>query len=180
MKYNNEKDYLIIVDETLIRVFISHKKEDSYEAKQIEKYLQKYKDVLCYLDILDSALLSNSGDDLGEYFREKLSECTHLMAIISENTKLSWWVPFEIGIATEKQYPISTFAIQKVILPGYLKKWPYLQSYDDLDKYIRIALDTHPHILREGLQKMAATKRGLYTRTFHENLKRALGQIDKY
>ncbi|MCD5401358.1 toll/interleukin-1 receptor domain-containing protein [candidate division NPL-UPA2 bacterium] len=163
-----------------IKVFISHKKEDSSNAAQIARYLEIHDEVSCYVDVLDSTLFSYGGDDLGEYFRDKLGECTHLMAVVSENTKLSWWVPFEIGIASEKQYPISTFAIQYTDLPQYLKKWPYLRNETDLDKYIRVALTTRPHILVEGLEKIAASRRGSYTRLFHENLKKALGQADEY
>ncbi|MBA7531577.1 hypothetical protein ES705_23790 [subsurface metagenome] len=164
----------------MIKVFISHIKQDSSYAKEIAQYLEYHDEVSCYLDVLDSTLLSCGGDDLGEYFGERLSECTHLMAVLSETTKLSWWVPFEIGIATEKQYPISTFAIQFTDLPQYLKKWPYLQDETDLDEYVRIALSTQPHIMVEGLEKIAASRRRLYTREFNENLKKALGQANEY
>lgn len=164
----------------MIKVFISHIKEDSSLAKEIAQYLEYHDEVSYYLDILDSTLLFYGGDALGEYFRERLSECTHLMAVLSETTKLSWWVPFEIGIATEKQYPISTFAIQNTNLPQYLKKWPYLQNKTDLDKYVRIALRTRHHIMVEGLGRISASRRGLYTRDFHENLKKALGQANEY
>ncbi len=164
----------------LINVFISHKKEDSNHAKEIANYLRYFDEVSCYLDILDPVLNSFEGDDLGEYFREKLGGCTHLMAILSDETKESWWVPFEIGIATEKQYPIVTFAVEDVNLPLFLKKWPYLRKLDDLQQYFDVAYGTQRHILMEGLEKIASSRRGLYARAFHKNLKEALGQVSVY
>jgi len=164
-----------------VKIFISHKEEDKLDAEQVAEYLKTHSNgVSCYLDVLDSGLLSHEGDDLGEYFRKKLGECTHLMAVVSEDTKSSWWVPFEIGIATEKQYPISTFAIQDTNLPSYLKKWPYLRDESDLDKYIHVALSTQPHILTEGLEKATVSEKGSYTRTFHKDLKKALRQADEH
>jgi len=171
----NGKKYTIIKD-PLIKIFISHKKEDSNDAKKIKNFLESCSDdILCYLDVLDP-VVNRNGDDLGEYFRNELGKCTHLMAVVSESTKLSWWVPFEIGIATEKNYPISTFAMQSVDLPSYLKKWPYLRNDDDLESYIYSALGTKKDILEEGLNRITASKRVSYTKAFHKDLKRRLGQ----
>ena len=51
-----------------------------------------------------------------------------LLAIVTENTPLSWWVPFEIGVARETDSLIATFlevnrvSTVKVELPSYLKQ----------------------------------------------------------
>lgn len=163
----------------IIKIFLSHKKEDTSTAKRIANYLwlESRGQISCYLDSLDSALLLTKGDDLGGYFRRRIADCTHLMAIVSGKTKSSWWVPFEIGIATEKQYPISTFAIEKVIIPDYLTKWPYLMNEADLSKYINIALSIKRSILEEGLTKIASSRRGEYARAFHESLRKSLRQL---
>jgi len=158
----------------MIRVFISHKREDSEDAVVVASVLKRH-GVSTYIDVLDPHL-SHAGDDLGDYFREILSRCSHLMAVVSENTKLSWWVPFEIGIATEKQYPIATYAIGACSLPSYLKKWPYLRSLSDLTTYVKVASGTKRHILAEGIEKIAASRRAEYSREFHRQLKAVLGQ----
>ncbi len=47
---------------------------------------------------------------------------TRLLGIISKNTKGSWWVPFEFGVARHKQVPISLLLLEDVDeLPSYLK-----------------------------------------------------------
>ena len=39
-----------------------------------------------------------------DHIRENLNTCTDIIVVMSEATKESWWVPFEIGMATEKRY----------------------------------------------------------------------------
>jgi len=156
-------------------VFVSHKREDTPAARLVAGRLESHPQVSAYLDVLDPHL-EEAADDLGEYLSSDLGKCTHLMATVSEQTRASWWVPFEIGLATEKRYPICTFAIEDCRLPEYLRKWPYLRSLRDIDTYVEVALRTEPVWLREGLQKAAADRVTAYSRSFHLNLKRALGQ----
>lgn len=158
----------------MIRVFISHKREDTEDAVDVPNVLKR-QGVSTYIDALDPYLFQ-AGDDLGDYFRKILAQCSHLMAVVSENTKLSWWIPFEIGIATEKQYPIATYAIGACGLPSYLKKWPYLRSHSDLITYGKVGRGTKTYILAEGIEKIAASRRGEYSREFHRQLKAVLGQ----
>ena len=57
---NNKKEYIIIVD-PLIKIFISHKKEDSKEAEEIAHFLNSCSDdILCYLDVLDPVIRGKS------------------------------------------------------------------------------------------------------------------------
>ena len=134
----------------MAKVFISHKSEDANVAIWIHSTLGQY-GIESYVDKLDPIINMPRGEeDLGEYFRWQLQRCTHLVAVISEATKLSWWVPFEIGIATEREYPLATFADQgegyrklpqligkRYDMPEYLRKWPYLQTESDLANYVR-------------------------------------------
>ena len=110
-----------------MRIFISHQQRDSDAATRLVSILAKHRDVTTYVDVLDSHL-NGDGDGLAEYLRNEIGKGTHLMAVISENTRYSWWVPFEIGIATEKRLPLSTLAlgITPTSLPSYLAKWPVL------------------------------------------------------
>ena len=155
-----------------MKIFISHKAEDESAARRVAKHLSKKTDVECYLDVLDPQLGKNA-EDLGSYFKRMISSCTHLMALVSSKTKWSWWVPFEIGIATEKDYPISTYAAGYCDLPSYLKKWPYLKTMEDLDIYVRIAKRTPVY---ESLGTATYLDRRKYANSFHRSLKIALGQ----
>ncbi len=156
-----------------MKIFISHQQRDTSIAEIVQIRLERQHDIRTYLDVIDPDT-SRTGDQLGEYIRSRLGECTQLIAVVSTNTKESWWVPWEIGVATEKDYPIATFAGGTYcILPTYLKKWPYLQSERDLDIYAREAKKTE-----QKLQKFADKRKGRSQTTpeFHNSLRAALGQ----
>lgn len=160
---------------SLATVFISHKKEDATLALQISERLKKW--VGTYIDVLDPQLVrGNSGDDLGDYVRKKLDSCTHLLAVLTSRTKESWWVPFEIGVATEKDNPISTFAGEALDVPEYLKKWPYLTNLEQLDRYAIDLIGAQVHLKIKRDWRSQAYRRE-YSRAFHQRLKAALGQL---
>lgn len=117
-----------------MKVFISHQQADSYLAGRISYHLKFNHQIDCYLDLVDPNA-SQAGDELGEHLRNEMGQCTQLMAVVSANTKGSWWVPWEIGVATEKDFPIATFSGDNTALPEYLKKWPYLKTDQDLNSY---------------------------------------------
>lgn len=159
-----------------MKIFISHKREDLLLAKQA--YDQLSSQIDCYLDAYDEHL-ATSISDLGDYFRTKLRNSTHLLAIVSKSTQLSWWVPFEIGMATERDYPIATFSPNMIELPGYLKKWPYLQSNNDLTIYKAHLLQPSREIAKAlssaGMAKLASRAETSGS-AFNASLKIALRQ----
>ena len=116
-----------------IKVFISHQQADSARASQISQRLRSYHQIDTYLDVIDPAI-AKSGEALAAYVREQLGKCTQLLAVVSVVTRESWWVPWEIGVATEKNYPLATFG-GAVRLPEFLHKWPVLKNDTDLDVY---------------------------------------------
>lgn len=117
-----------------MKIFISHKKEDELMALTVKSTLTNAK-VDAYLDVLDNTVLDD-GEKLTEHIREKLHECTDVIVILSGNTKRSWWVPFEIGMATEKDMPIANYLTSYEQLPEYLEYWPRLTDQQDVLKYI--------------------------------------------
>ena len=159
----------------LVRVFLSHKQQDAAVALRVANELSKKPDIEAYVDVLD-AQLTKSAEDLTDHLRRRLGECTHLMVVVSDRTRESWWVPFEIGLATEKTYPIATLAMDTAPLPEYLRKWPYLRTPHDLDTYIRVALATQPAILRKGLREAMQFEQRQYAVEFHRALRGELGQ----
>ena len=119
-----------------MKIFISHKKEDERIALQVLHTLQRV-GVDSYLDVLDNAI-TDDGENLTKHIRNKLRECTDVIVILSSNTKKSWWVPFEIGMATEKDMPIANFLVSYEVLPEYLSYWPRLKNTQDVLKYVEI------------------------------------------
>ncbi|MCW5775356.1 MAG: toll/interleukin-1 receptor domain-containing protein [Phycisphaeraceae bacterium] len=156
-----------------MKVFVSHKQEDSAAATRVADRLRTNRaDV--YLDVIDTS--KPRGEDLTEYLRERLAQCTHLMAVVSEVTKVSWWVPWEIGVATERRYPLATFAAGRCDLPEYLRKWPYLVSDSDIDTFVRVSRATESLVEHEVRYKTAEVARATYADRFFRDIRRALGQ----
>ena len=114
-------------------VFLSHKKEDKKDALQLAAYL-KTNGIACYVDVLDPSLSTTT--DITSTIRKRVRQCTHLMALISNITERSWWVPFEIGVATEIDRRISSFQTGSSPLPEYLETWPILRTRSDLDAFV--------------------------------------------
>lgn len=161
-----------------MNVFISHKQEDANLAGRVAAVI-KHHDHAVYLDVIDQAIAKN-GDDLASYLRSKLGECNCLLAVISESTKTSWWVPWEIGVATEKDYPLSTYLSEGASTPEYLNKWPVLRNFQDLTLFTKSASQLENNIaVQRGLKKSLTESaiRRVTVPDFHRNLKRALGQI---
>ena len=120
----------------MIKVFISHKQEDAETALMVKQTLER-EGVAAYLDVLDNSI-TDDGEKLTKHIREKLKECTDVIVILSKRTKESWWVPFEIGMATEEDMPIANYLISAEKLPEFLEFWPRLKNQQDVKKYVEI------------------------------------------
>lgn len=83
-----------------MRIFISHKLEDAATANLIAKELKEIK-VECYLDLLDNSI-TESGKVLTDHIRANLNDCTDIIVVMSNVTRFSQWVPFEVGMAAQK------------------------------------------------------------------------------
>ncbi|WP_366924338.1 toll/interleukin-1 receptor domain-containing protein [Metallumcola ferriviriculae] len=150
-----------------MKIFISHKDVDSDVATQINKYLSS-RGIQTYLDVLDNSV-SGSGKKLTQHLMRQLNQCTHLMTILSKDTRYSWWVPFEIGMASQRRFPIANYLVEGVSLPSFLEYWPRLKRLSDLDKYI-IAI----HKPEVELNKSFEYKGLEYSDQFHKYLKSIL------
>ena len=122
-------------------VFISHKGEDMRIAESVGDALQ-LSGLSGYLDRWDPAVEGDS-PELEIYLRSIIRETKTMLAIVTENTPLSWWVPFEIGVARETDSQIATylevsrFSTARIELPSYLKKWPILATTMNLQIWAR-------------------------------------------
>ncbi len=114
-------------------VFISYRHMDRTYAISINTRLIQA-NIKTYLDVLDAE--SQTTDDITGVITRNISECTHLLAVVSEKTALSWWVPFEIGEATITNRRICSFKTGPTELPLYLDKWPKLSSERDIEFFI--------------------------------------------
>ena len=114
-------------------VFISYRHTDRVQAMAINARL-KLANITTYLDVLD--VQSQTTEDITGVITRNIIECTHLLAVVSEQTALSWWVPFEIGEATITDRRICSFKTGDSELPLYLDKWPKMTKSTDLELFI--------------------------------------------
>ena len=104
-------------------VFISYQSDDRRIALSIRDRLREWS-IPTYIDVMDPSL--KTAEDITAVIVAALGECTHLMAVISQHTVSSWWVPFEIGVATKDDRRITSYRSDSVPLPDFLKIWPVL------------------------------------------------------
>ncbi|MFJ4251025.1 toll/interleukin-1 receptor domain-containing protein [Pseudomonas sp. NPDC089741] len=152
-------------------VFISYRHMDRLHAVAINNRL-KQANIKTYLDVLDPE--SQTTDDITGVITRNITECTHLLAVVSERTALSWWVPFEIGEATISNRRICSFKTGPAELPLYLDKWPKLSTDRDLDFFIDAYREEVMNKRSVMLDSMSESMKGTYKRNaeqFHDQLK---------
>ncbi len=114
-------------------VFLSHKSNDVDEAVKLAERIRSH-GLSAWVDELDPNV---TGDypTLDEYIESVLSRTFSLLALVTDVTHESWWVPFEIGLAFELRRYLSSFVAGGVNLPSFLEKHPRLADYAGLRRW---------------------------------------------
>ncbi len=158
-----------------MKIFISHQRTDSALALGISSRLKLQHGIDSYLDVIDPET-PGAGDDLADLIRARLGTCTQLLAVISQATRTSWWVPWEIGVASEKEYPLATYSGGGATPPEYLRKWPYLRSDMDLDHYAMASKTASRDFATKRTYLNESAARARSTKEFYRSLRGSLGQ----
>lgn len=121
-------------------VFISHKKEDEAAALVVGQYLTDIVGVNIYLDtedcVLREAVSVENDRKIVDSIQTGLSCSSHLLCILSDKTRLSWWVPYEIGFAEKQGMDIAALKLANVDdVPSYIKIKQTLYTVDDFLRY---------------------------------------------
>ena len=121
-------------------VFISFSRRDKDKSRQIARMLKASK-VDYYFDEDDKQLrlADEEGDHLKvvQCIKNGLEVCTHLLGIITEHTKDSWWVPYEIGRATGRDRNCAHLIDKDVSeLPSYIKAAKVIANRAELQKWL--------------------------------------------
>lgn len=158
-----------------MKVFISHQQADTAIAAQVARRLLLSHDIPSYLDVIDP-YVNGSAESLADHIRTEMGKCTQLLAVVSHATMASQWVPWEVGVATEKNFPLATYTGTHAPPPEFLKKWPYLRNETDLDAYARASKGarTYFNARRYSTTDTIASKGA--TAHFFTELRRSLGQ----
>ncbi len=121
-------------------IFISHKSSDKKIARIISKQLED-KGYGVYLDendlLLQMAAQEKDNERVVEAIKTGINDSQHILVIVSDETRESWWVPYEIGIADSYDKNILSFlpdVLSRNVLPEYLKIKKIVRSYEDLKK----------------------------------------------
>lgn len=155
-----------------MKIFISHKQEDALMANQMASELSTIH-VDYYLDLLDPSVAQN-GRELTNHIRKNLNNCTDIIVVMSEITRYSQWVPFEVGMAAQLDMPTATFLKDNVLLPDFLQYWPRLKKPADIRKYVtaRNDVDQEYRVYRSIYETTTYQKRK--TERFYDVLKQRL------
>lgn len=122
-------------------VFISHKSEDIEAAKALSELITS-KGIDVYLDINDSGLQratrENDAQKIVNCIEKALSVSSHILVLVTNKTKQSWWVPYEIGYSKKGKKQIASILLKDVTdFPDFLQIEKKLRGLNDLKNYIR-------------------------------------------
>ena len=160
-------------------VFISHRTADDSIAQQVAFRLRHRHGIAVYIDDIDQQVSRTRGTPaITALLVRRVNECTNLLAIVTQNTRGSWWVPFEIGIARQAPRVITSFTNQAdASLPEYLWDAPNIKNVSTVDTFARLYKQQQKVLTEQVLEKRAsASTQVSYVDQFHTALKAALGQ----
>lgn len=149
-----------------------NKQEDYATALSVYNAFLK-NNINAYLDLLDNSI-TGDGKELTEHIKKRLNECTDIIVVMSEETKKSWWVPFEIGMSAQVDMPTASFLKSNVALPSYLSYWPRLKTTSDIDTYVTVRQKTEQIIHKQYGYRRSDAIRSVETSKFYEALKKEL------
>ena len=150
-------------------MFKSNKNVDSSHDIALQAAFARNK-VDTYLDVLDSSI-NGGGRELTEHIKQNLNSCSDILVVMSQATKDSWWVPFEIGMSAQVDMPTASFLKSDVVLPSYLSYWPRLKTTTDVDKYVAVRKRVEQQMKQRCDSYTQANRRVAETRAFYEALK---------
>lgn len=106
--------------------FISHKNEDVDAAIELGNHIMNDFGYNIYLDIYDNSLQeadkNNDVDAIVESIHKGLNYSTHLLCVVTDKSKESWWIPYEIGYAQAKEKKTASIKLKaSEYLPTFLR-----------------------------------------------------------
>jgi len=128
------------------------------------------------LDDLDAE--AHHTDRITELIVNRLTACSNLLALVTQNTRGSWWVPFEIGVARQAPRIITSYTnLEPRELPEYLEEWPVLRGNNAIDMFAAQYKKQAYTIRRTLLERTGLASEGVAAVSrFHRELKAELQQ----
>ena len=127
-------------DESGICVFISHKSTDMEAAEAVANYLMS-NNIDVYLDKMDPGLQQkvdeNDSQGIVDSINAAIKCSTHIIVLVSDQTKESWWVPYEVGFSKSEGKNIASALLVGYVdgFPDYLKIERTIKSFKEFKDY---------------------------------------------
>ncbi len=122
-------------------IFISHKNENKNKAYILRDYIKQL-GINTFLDSDDKHLQENveskNNKGIVEAIEMGVEKATALLCLISNVTKFSWWVPYELGLAKAHGKEMVAVILEKLedALPEYLTILDSLSSEIEFESYM--------------------------------------------
>ncbi|MNB95215.1 hypothetical protein D3C75_423830 [compost metagenome] len=137
------KEFADAVQKSKPCIFLSHISLDNDIVVKIGEYIKKA-GINIYLDIddpeLQQAVKDRNDLTITKYVEQGILNSTHILCVLTEHTKESWWVPYEIGFGKNAGKVLLTMPFKNVPpnkLPSYIKITEHLTGINSLNKYIQ-------------------------------------------
>ena len=123
-------------------IFISYRSRDASAAGAVASYLMQSLGCDVYYSNNDAhlkdAVFAGNHEAIVTSIDRALKACSHLLTIVSNQTKGSWWVPYDFGASRINDRVIALLLLEEVTeLPSFMKIAKILRDSDDLDKWGR-------------------------------------------
>lgn len=126
----------------MVRVFISHQKQDRNPCALIAEYLNTV-GIGVYFDEFDNELQiatqNNDSKGIVKAIKKGIDQSSHMLCVISPNTLYSKWVPFEVGYGYDKTdlATLTLKGIKNSDLPDYIKVAPIIRDIYDINEFVK-------------------------------------------
>ena len=118
-------------------VFLPYQNSDQTTALRLAAYLDSCGRHV-FIDVWDDTLVpGDRRSDIDGALITAIGNADTLMIVVSDQTQLSWWVPWEIGVSTPYQKPRAMYKPRaRQQLPTYLKKLPRLDNASSANLWV--------------------------------------------
>ena len=137
-------------------VFVSHTTNDDSLAEEVAECIRSF-ELTAWVDS-DFMAPKDDGPRMASKIKRVIGRSFCLLAVVTSATSKSWWVPFEIGVASDKNRFLSTYGDPSVTLPSFLAAWPRVRNHTELHSWcedIKQKKDKYVPLIRKGTVETA-------------------------
>ena len=144
-------------------VFVSHTTKDDDLAEEVAKCIRSF-GLTAWVDS-DHLERKHDGPSMASQIQGVIRRSYCLLAVVTSATSESWWVPFEIGVASDRDRYLSTYGDPRVSLPSFLSAWPRVRDHDELHSWCEVVKDkqaTYRPTFHRAYVEVASQQRSNY------------------